>query len=45
VMLHIKPDYIKVLWETKQGIKMSVFALFMQLVGALVIKKIVDIKV
>ncbi|HZU37656.1 MAG TPA: type II secretion system F family protein [Gemmataceae bacterium] len=45
VMLHIKPDYIKVLWETKEGIKMSVFALIMQVVGALVIKKIVDIKV
>ncbi len=45
VMLHIKPDYIKVLWETKEGIKMSVFALIMQVLGALVIKKIVDIKV
>ncbi|HEV3260020.1 MAG TPA: type II secretion system F family protein [Gemmataceae bacterium] len=45
VMLHIKPDYVKALWETKEGIKMSVFALIMQVVGALVIKKIVDIKV
>jgi tight adherence protein B len=45
VMLHIKPDYVKVLWETKDGIKMSVFALIMQVIGALVIKKIVDIKV
>lgn len=45
VMLHIKPDYVKVLWETKEGVKMSVFALVMQVLGALVIKKIVDIKV
>jgi tight adherence protein B len=45
VMLHLKPDYVAVLWTDKQGIKMSVFALFMQLLGAAVIKKIVDIKV
>ena len=45
MMLHLKPDYVKVLWTTPQGIKMSVFALLMQLVGAAVIKKIVDIKV
>lgn len=45
VMLHIKPDYVKVLWTTPQGIKMSVFALIMQVLGAAVIKKIVDIKV
>src|SRR6516162_8088416 len=45
VMLHLKPDYVAVLWTDKQGIKMSVFALFMQVLGAAVIKKIVDIKV
>jgi tight adherence protein B len=45
VMLHLKPDYVAVLWTEKAGIKMSVFALFMQVLGALVIKKIVDIKV
>jgi Flp pilus assembly protein TadB len=33
------------LWTTDQGIKMSVYALIMQVVGALVIRKIVDIKV
>ena len=44
-MLHLKPDYVKALWETKQGIKMSVFALILQVLGALVIKKIVNIKV
>ena len=45
VMLHLKPDYVQVLWTEKQGIKMSIFALFMQVLGAAVIKKIVDIKV
>ena len=45
VMLHIKPDYVAVLWTDPEGIKMSVFALFMQVLGAAVIKKIVDIKV
>src|SRR5438093_8206058 len=45
VMLHIKPDYLEKLWTHELGIKMSVFALFMQLLGALVIRKIVNIKV
>src|SRR4029077_15624377 len=45
VMLHIKPDYVAVLWTDPEGIKMSIFALFMQVLGAAVIKKIVDIKV
>jgi tight adherence protein B len=45
MMLHIKPDYIEKLWTHELGIKMSVFALIAQLVGALVIKKIVNIKV
>src|SRR5207245_1578262 len=45
VMLHIKPDYIEMLWTDPTGIKMSLFALGMQVLGALVIKKIVDIKV
>jgi tight adherence protein B len=44
-MLHIKYDYVEKLWTTDQGIKMSVYALIMQVVGALVIRKIVDIKV
>ena len=44
-MLHIKPDYIQSLWTHPLGIKMSVIALVMQVVGAIVIKKIVDIKV
>jgi tight adherence protein B len=45
VMLHLKPDYVAVLWTDRAGIKMSVFALLMQVLGAAVIKKIVDIKV
>jgi tight adherence protein B len=44
-MLYIKPDYVERLWTHELGIKMSVFALIAQLVGALVIKKIVNIKV
>jgi tight adherence protein B len=44
-MLHIKPDYIEKLWTHPLGIKMSVFGLIMQVLGALVIKKIVNIKV
>lgn len=45
MMLHIKPDYVEKLWTHELGIKMSVFALIMQLVGAVVIRKIVNIKV
>jgi tight adherence protein B len=45
VMLHIKPDYVQALWTEPLGVKMSVFALVAQIVGAIVIKKIVDIKV
>ncbi|MBM4068690.1 MAG: type II secretion system F family protein [Planctomycetes bacterium] len=45
IMLHIKPDYVEKLWTHPTGVKMGVFALIAQLVGALVIKKIVNIKV
>lgn len=45
LMLHIKPDYVEKLWTHPLGIKMSVFALIAQIIGALVIKKIVNIKV
>ena len=45
VMLHIKPDYVQMLWTDPLGIKMSVFGLLMQILGAIVIKKIVNIKV
>jgi tight adherence protein B len=45
MMLHIKPEYIEKLWTHELGVKMSVFALVMQLLGAVVIRKIVNIKV
>jgi tight adherence protein B len=45
MMLHVKPDYVEMLWKDPLGIKMAIFGLIMQVVGALVIKKIVDIKV
>lgn len=45
MMLHLKYDYVEKLWTHELGVKMSVTALIMQLVGALVIRKIVNIKV
>ena len=45
VMLHIQPEYVSALWTHPLGIKMSIFAIFMQILGALVIRKIVNIKV
>jgi tight adherence protein B len=45
VMLHIKYDYVERLWTHPLGVKMSMIALGMQLLGALVIRKIVNIKV
>ncbi len=45
MMLHIKPDYVEKLWTHPLGIKMSIAALVAQILGAIVIKKIVDIKV
>jgi tight adherence protein B len=45
VMLHIKYDYVEKLWTHELGIKMAIGALVMQLVGALVIRHIVNIKV
>ncbi len=45
MMLHLKYDYVEALWTTKKGVQMSVVALFMQVLGAVVIKKIIDIKV
>lgn len=45
LMMHIKYEYVEKLWTHPLGIKMSVYALIAQLVGALVIRKIVNIKV
>ncbi len=44
-MLHVKPDYVALLWTDELGIKMSIGALIAQILGALCIKKIVNIKV
>jgi tight adherence protein B len=44
-MLHIKYDYVERLWTHPLGVKMSIAALVAQLLGAVVIKKIVNIKV
>ena len=45
MMLNIKYDYVEKLWTHPLGIKMSVVALIMQVLGAVVIRKIVNIKV
>jgi tight adherence protein B len=45
MMLHIKYDYVEKLWTNELGVKMSCYALGLQVAGALVIRKIVDIKV
>lgn len=45
MMLHMKPDYIKLLWTDPMGIQMSVGAIILMLIGSYAIKKIVDIKV
>src|SRR5262249_15345662 len=45
VMLHIQPQYVALLWTDPRGIKMSIFGLIMQVLGAIVIRKIVNIKV
>jgi tight adherence protein B len=45
MMLYMKPDYIKLLWTEPMGIKMSIGAIVLMLIGAYAIKKIVDIKV
>ncbi len=44
-MLNMKPDYVEALWKTELGKKMSIFAIIAQILGALVIRKIVNIKV
>lgn len=44
-MLNAKPDYVESLWKTELGQKMSAFAIVAQIIGALVIRKIVNIKV
>ena len=45
MMLHMKPDYIELLWKDPMGQQMSVGAIILMLIGSYAIKKIVDIKV
>jgi tight adherence protein B len=45
MMLWMKPDYIELLWKEPMGIKMSIAAIVLMLIGSYAIKKIVDIKV
>lgn len=45
LMLWMKPDYIKLLWTDEIGIKMSIAAVVLMIIGSIAIKKIVDIKV
>jgi tight adherence protein B len=45
LMLWMKPDYIELLWKDPMGIKMSIAAVVLMLIGSYAIKKIVDIKV
>jgi tight adherence protein B len=45
LMLWMKPDYIRLLWTDPLGVKMSIAAIILVLIGSYAIKKIVDIKV
>src|SRR5687767_10765822 len=45
LMLWMKPDYIELLWKDPMGIKMSIGAIVLMIIGSYAIKKIVDIKV
>src|SRR3954469_8947664 len=44
MMMFMKPDYIELLWKDELGVKMSVAAVILMLIGSFAIKKIVDIK-
>jgi tight adherence protein B len=44
-ILNLKPDYVETLWTTEQGRWMSGGAIILQILGALCIRKIVNIKV
>lgn len=45
MMMFMKPDYIELLWKDPMGVKMSIGAVVLMLLGSFAIKKIVDIKV
>jgi tight adherence protein B len=45
LMLWMKPDYIELLWKDPMGVKMSIGAIVLMIIGSYAIKKIIDIKV
>jgi tight adherence protein B len=45
MMMYMKPDYIELLWKDPLGVKMSIGAVILMILGSIAIKKIVDIKV
>ena len=45
MMLKLNPSYIELLWTHPLGQKMSAIGIGLMIVGALVIRKIIDIKV
>jgi len=45
MMMWMKPDYIELLWKDPLGVKMSIGAVVLMIIGSYAIKKIVDIKV
>jgi tight adherence protein B len=45
MMMYMKPDYIELLWKDPMGVKMSIGAVVLMIIGSYAIKKIVDIKV
>jgi tight adherence protein B len=45
LMLWMKPDYIELLWKDPMGVKMSIGAIVLMMIGSYAIKKIIDIKV
>jgi len=45
MMMWMKPDYIELLWKEPMGVKMSIGAIILMMLGSIAIKKIVDIKV
>lgn len=45
LMMAISPDYISMLWTDPLGQKMSVFGIVMMIIGAAMIRKIVNIKI
>jgi len=45
VVCYLNFDYAQVLWTTDKGKRWCIYAIIMQILGALLIRKIVNIKV